>query len=186
MSAFRGKADGVDGSRSRHLGAKVRCRLMRRTARRECLLLAISGLFRAVRRRSALPLKADIQNPMSAVALISSALTPEPDIRGGHRPPSNSRSAAAIIALPSASRSSALSSVSSSRAGGLLLAMEAYTQKFSENFQRNGANSHEDRVKGCDLVSVFVWRYRYCERFASGGRFRTNCYPQCYPPAAAA
>ncbi len=93
---------------------------------------AISGLFGTVPRTSASPPKADIRIWMSAVVLIAYALTPEPDIRGGHRPPSNSRPAAAIIALPSASRSSALSSVSSSRAGGLLLAMEAYTQKFSK------------------------------------------------------
>ncbi len=43
--------DAVDGSHHRHLGGKVQCRM----TGRECLLLAISGLFGVPPRTSALP-----------------------------------------------------------------------------------------------------------------------------------
>jgi hypothetical protein len=68
-SALPSTADGVDGSRSRHLGAKVRCHSMGS----ECLLSANRRSSEGCLSRSALPPRTDVQNPMSPSALMMSA-----------------------------------------------------------------------------------------------------------------
>ncbi len=68
--------DAVDGSHRRHLGAKLRCRLMDRL----CPVLATTRRTGHVHLTSGLPPKDDIAEPMSGFTPSMSGLSPEADV----------------------------------------------------------------------------------------------------------